>query len=185
MTTHFQKRIAKGDPEAFVQLYQEYGGRMLGYLTSRLGADDAADVMQEVFIRLYRHRRKLGKAKNPEAFVFLTTRNEAIRWATRNRKHRTTQSLVEETASPPQPKEDATNTLTELLTQVSDENREIIELKIFSRLTFATIGKLLGMPPATVATRYRRSILKLQSEIQSTDAESEKPESRQAKSKTT
>lgn len=37
--------------------------------------EEAADALQEIMIRLWKSRSKLGKHPNPEGFVFLTARN--------------------------------------------------------------------------------------------------------------
>ena len=37
-------------------------------------------------------------------------------------------------------------------------DRELVELKIYSGLTFREIAAIVDRPPATVATRYRRAI---------------------------
>jgi RNA polymerase sigma-70 factor (ECF subfamily) len=44
------------------------------------------------------------------------------------------------------------------LGRLADEDREIVELKVYGGLTFAEIGALVGRPAATTATRYRRAI---------------------------
>ena len=37
-------------------------------------------------------------------------------------------------------------------------DRELVELKIFAGLTLREIADITGLPPGTVATRYRRSL---------------------------
>ena len=56
-----------------------------------------------------------------------------------------------------------------LLGELTDESREIVLLKIYSGLTFAEVAKILGIPDATAATKYRRAILKLQDLVADSD----------------
>ena len=44
------------------------------------------------------------------------------------------------------------------LGRLSAEDRELIELKVFAGLTIREIAEVTGMPPGTVATRYRRAL---------------------------
>jgi DNA-directed RNA polymerase specialized sigma24 family protein len=48
------------------------------------------------------------------------------------------------------------------LAGLDSDLREIVELKTYSGLTFQQIGRLLELPPGTVATRYRSALMKMQ-----------------------
>ena len=47
------------------------------------------------------------------------------------------------------------------LNALPNQYREVIELKIFAHLTFAEISAVLGSPPGTVATWYRRGLAQM------------------------
>src|SRR4051794_30314226 len=83
------KRLSAGDSAAFAELYDLCADRCHHYLVARLGSRDAADeVLQNVFVRLVRQRDSLGRVENLLAYVFAIARNEAIRFAGRESKHR-------------------------------------------------------------------------------------------------
>ncbi len=44
------------------------------------------------------------------------------------------------------------------LARLSEDDRELVELKVFVGLTFREIADVLGLPQGTVATRYRRAL---------------------------
>ena len=48
---------------------------------------------------------------------------------------------------------------------LDDANREVIVLKVFAGLTFDAIGEILEQPAKTVATRYRRALMKLEERL--------------------
>ena len=48
---------------------------------------------------------------------------------------------------------------------LDDSTREIIVMKIFGELTFDEIGSVLNTPAATVATRYRRTLMTLEERL--------------------
>ncbi len=171
-----KKRLAKGETEAFVDLYDLLGKRLLGYLTVRLGPHDSRDVLQEIFVRMVRYHRQFGKSTNLEAYVFLVARNEANRWLRKNQRMSSTRA-TEIPFSLPDGQQSVETSLEQiefaerLLAQLDSESREIVELKIYSQLTFAEVGRILKRPDATVATKYRRAISKLQSEVSETTAD--------------
>ncbi len=47
------------------------------------------------------------------------------------------------------------------LARLSDEQREVVELKHFAGLTFREIGEVTGVPTQTTATRYRAALDRL------------------------
>ena len=170
-----KKRIAKGETEAFVELYDLLGDRLLRYLVSRLNSTDAQDVLQNVFVRLVRYRLRLAKSKNLTAYVFLTARNEANRWTSKSSaraKGRVPEPVCEPVVNDAPIGHHIENQelASQLLGELDDEAQEVIQLKIYSGLTFAEVARIVGMPESTVATKYRRGILKMQSAaIEATD----------------
>ena len=154
------ERLAKGCPDAFAELYDSTADRIFHYLVVRTGSrDDAADLLQECFVRLYRSRANLSHVESLSAYLFQIARNEAIRWSRmHHRRPLTAEVLFEpaaESMSSPMEIEELT---TELLNGLSEEHREVVELKVFSQLTFSAIAEITGQPQGTVATWYRRSL---------------------------
>ena len=48
--------------------------------------------------------------------------------------------------------------MTAALARLTFEQREIVELKIYVKLTFSEIAEIVGVPQGTVATRYRTAM---------------------------
>jgi RNA polymerase sigma-70 factor (family 1) len=73
------QEVAKGDREAFRQLFHHYN-RLLQPFVSRLtGSSEATEeVLQEVFLKLWLHRDRLKLVENPKAYVIRIVNNEAI-----------------------------------------------------------------------------------------------------------
>ena len=63
------------------EIFDRFGGKLYNYLTIKLGsALDAEDVLQEVFCRLAGINLRFRFLRNPQAYVFKTARNEALRF---------------------------------------------------------------------------------------------------------
>jgi RNA polymerase sigma-70 factor, ECF subfamily len=162
-----QARLAQGDPAAFAELYDACADRVGHYLLIRLGSwADAEDALQETFLRLARTRERLAEVKNLEAYVITIARNEAARLAAGRAKRRDKQeplsakqifhfdpadAVVRENAE----------ALAAALQRLEPDLREVVELKMFSGLTFQQIGQATGLPQGTAATRYRSALAKL------------------------
>lgn len=168
---HLKQRIAQGETEAFVEVYDLTGPRLLNYLTARLGASDAHDVLQEVFTRLVRYRKRFSQSKNLTAYLFLTARNEANRWASKNKKRQEMDATYSQMAARAEISTDSflgdsrleqVELVDYLIRHLSPASREIVQLKIYSELTFAEIAQVMAIPAGTAATNYRRALAKMQ-----------------------
>jgi RNA polymerase sigma-70 factor (ECF subfamily) len=161
------QRLTAGDSDAFAALYEQYAGRVHHYLVARLASRDVADeVLQEVFVRLVRQRAGLGRVENLAAYLFAMARNEAIRFAQRHGREAqhlplTADDLFVEAKSDDPTRRDEAESAAVALGQLTDDAREVVELKIYGGLTFREIADLLAVPQGTVATRYRAALARL------------------------
>jgi RNA polymerase sigma-70 factor (ECF subfamily) len=132
---------------------------------------DADDVLQETFVRLARMRKSLAAVDNLVAYVFATARNESIRLAQRQVREdqvRVGAELVARSCEVPVEDPEALETaewVAAALARLSDELREIVELKIYAELTFREISAVTGLPQGTVATRYRSALEKMRNQM--------------------
>jgi RNA polymerase sigma-70 factor, ECF subfamily len=166
------ERLARGDQAAFAELYDSCADRVHRYLVALTGSRaDADDVLQETFVRLARMTKSLAAVDNLVAYVFATARNEAIRLAQRQVREdhvRAGAELVARFCEVPVEDPEALETaewVAAALARLSDELREIVELKIYAELTFREISEVTGLPQGTVATRYRSALEKMRNQM--------------------
>jgi RNA polymerase sigma-70 factor, ECF subfamily len=158
------QRLARGETAAFAELYDACADRLHHYLVVRLGATESADdVLQETFLRLFRSRHRLGEVGNLQAYVFQIARNEANRYVGRSGRtpNEASADLFEEAYSSDAAAREAADMVAVALTQLNEEQREVVVLKHFSGLTFREIAEVIGVPTATAATRYRAALDRL------------------------
>ena len=127
--------------------------------------DLAEDAVHSAFVKLVQLR---SPPVDPKLYVFRSVRNAAIDLAKAQSRRR---------EEPLQPDWDAPVTtpvpvdaelprlVAELLQQLDDSSREVIELHLHAALTFEEIARMLGEPLSTVASRYRRALDTLGKEI--------------------
>ncbi len=167
-------RLAKGEEQAFAELYDEYGGRLYAYLLSRTRRADAAEnLLQTVMLRVVRYRRKLRSIDNLRAWLFTLARNET------RRQHGKT-GLPESAAvdplllaAPPDQETEDGEALRRAVARLSPEHHEVISLKTWQRLTFSEIGEVLGISRNTAASRYRDALQDLRGKLQGAEGSNE------------
>ena len=166
------QRCREGDELAWEALVRRHQARVYAIAHSYAGqAEEARDLAQEIFIRVYRH---LGDCQEPERFLawlIRVARNAGVDHLRRRKARPPAQDLpVEEArrlAAPgPRPDElaaasDRRALVHRALQTLSAINREVIMLKDMQGLALEEIAELLDVPLGTVKSRSNRARLEL------------------------
>lgn len=149
----------------------QHGGRLL--LCARQwtrSVADAEDVVQEAFVRFWRHQRKLGG--DPMGLLLTSIRRAAFDLARHNQRRTARESAADglfldgESLFEPLPQDDARRQAIEAaLRDLSSEQRQVLVLKIWGERTFDQIGTELGISPHTAASRYRYALSALRKKL--------------------
>lgn len=159
------QRLAQSDQSAFAELYDARADRLHHYLTSRLSSrEDADDVLQSSFVRLAQGRHRLPQVEHLVAYLFQIARNESAEFLKRKgRESHVLNEFGEQLLFRNGDHAGQTDMLhaesaIEALRQLTVEQREIVELKIYGQFTFSEIAEIVGVPQGTAATRYRTAL---------------------------
>jgi RNA polymerase sigma-70 factor (ECF subfamily) len=157
--------LSAGEPDALEALYEATADRIYGLALWRTGsAEDAGDVVQEVFLRIVEARSRLGSVKEPYPWLLGLAHHVAIDVARRS-KRRATVPLdgVPFLATAERDHALAMDAAhaSHLLARLPAAQRDAIYLRHFEECTFAKIGRITGVPAFTAASRYRLGIGKL------------------------
>src|SRR5437588_9029293 len=72
-------RVRDDDPAAFAELVDQYQHRLVGVMHHLVGnADEAEDLAQEVFLRVYRTRRRYRPKAKFSTWLFTIANNLAL-----------------------------------------------------------------------------------------------------------
>ena len=146
------------------QLYDQYAHALFRYAVSLLNsAEDAEDAVQEVFVKIARGHRRVGRIRNLKAYLFTATRNASY---TLLRSRKRGENLHEELCSdyltrPAAGDELKSDAICKGFATLPIEQREVLVLHIYDGLTFKEIAKTIGSSISTVTSRYRYGIEKL------------------------
>ena len=160
--------ISCGNASAAGALYDLIKTDVFAYALSKTGNKaDAEDVMQNVFLKIYKNATRYVPEGKPMAWIFTVEINLIRRFF--KIKSRTT-ALDEKAANyaaAESPETTAVNNafLRELLKTLTEEEREIIVLHVVSGLKHREIAKLLEKPLSTVLSKYNRALGKLQAVV--------------------
>jgi RNA polymerase sigma-70 factor (ECF subfamily) len=81
-------RLADGDEEAFRQLFHHYNKLLQPFVVKLTRSPLAAEeVLQEVFLKIWAHRRKLAGVDNPKAYIIRIVSNESMNYLHVQAKH--------------------------------------------------------------------------------------------------
>lgn len=133
---------------------------------------DAEDVLQEAFVRYWRHQRHLPG--DPQALIITSIRRAALDLARREdrrlaRELRSDGGLEEpQTLFEKLPGEgdERRQEIEAALQRLPEEQREVLMLKIWRECTFEQIGEILAIPPNTAASRYRYALNALRKQLE-------------------
>ncbi|HEY2293304.1 MAG TPA: sigma-70 family RNA polymerase sigma factor [Thermoanaerobaculia bacterium] len=150
--------IARGDLEAFHQLYERYAGRVLA--CARHLCRDAAlaeDITQEVFTAVWTRagtfRPDRGSAP---AWLFTLTRHKLVDHWRRTGKGVELEALDDLRPLAQDPEDgDLRLSLRQALAHASPEQREAIEIAYFEGLTYEETAGRLALPLGTLKSRIR------------------------------
>ena len=158
-------RIAYGDKRALEESYRLYGPMVRGYLRRFVPGDAADDLLQIVFLEVWRSRDRLDASRPFEAWLFGIARKRAIDQLRRRQHEVVSVDAIRELSG-----EDGDQFVERLawaaelraaLTQLSDDQQEVIELSYFGDLTQQQIAAKLGIPIGTVKARMARGMRRL------------------------
>lgn len=160
--------------DGFNYLYDHYSGALFTIINQIVpDKDTAGDVLQEVFINIWRKINTYDATKG-RLFTWMLNiaRNAAID-KIRSKGYRDIQKhqpLLENESSTMSMSSNPLVSdvgLKKLLTKLNEESRKLIDLSYFQGFTHEEIAKMLGIPLGTVKTRIRTAIIQLRSMIQS------------------
>ncbi len=172
LTTSDEKLVTRalaGSNGAWTALVKRYERRIYNYALRMVGhPDDALDLVQEVFLGVYRN---LASYRGDGAFAAWLFRIASFRCTDYLRRRRDTSPFDDaNTETPSCPAFDpalaamttrTTQRIMQALATLPTAQRHVVELKFFQHCTFEEIGERLGISPNTAKTRLYSALRKL------------------------
>ena len=162
--TRWVDDASRGDRRAFERLYERYSGMVHGILLARVPRIDVEDLLQDVFLTVY---RRLSTLREPAAFagwLAMIARNRAtdhIRSVTR------TEELPDDLpADDPSGLEAAeANAILGIIRSLPEAYRETLVLRLIEGMTGPEIAARTGLTPGSVRVNLHRGMTQLKEKL--------------------
>jgi RNA polymerase sigma factor (sigma-70 family) len=169
-------RCQSGDELAWEALVRRFQGRVYAIACSYLGdRDEARDLAQEIFVRLYETRGRWAQADHFVGWLCQVARNRAIDYQRRRRVRQPASVISEDEglqAVDPSPgpaaeveRRSRRRLLQAALARLSALSREMVMLRDVQELSVREVATLLGIPIGTVKSRASRARVELAQEV--------------------
>ncbi|HEY3073341.1 MAG TPA: sigma-70 family RNA polymerase sigma factor [Candidatus Limnocylindrales bacterium] len=151
-------------------VHAEHGQQLWGFARRLgLGDEEAGDVIQETFVRLWRACRDGEPPDRPVAWAFRTAYRLAM---DRHRVRRRWLAFVDRQRSPRADPSEARDELLAVWAEVDrlpERQRQVLYLRYRADLTFEDIGKVLGIDASSARSNSSRGIASLRDRLAGKD----------------
>ena len=158
-------RLAGAHEDAFDDCYAELGPVLRRYLRGRVPDADIDDVVQVVFLELWRFRGRFDPSRSLEAWVLTIARRRAIDHLRSRRKDTVPLEDAVSMAGPDgrdiASQVERTRDMQVALARLPDLQREAIEMAYYADLTQREIAERLDVPLGTIKARTARGLRRL------------------------
>ena len=163
----------RGDERAWTAIYREYSSPVLRYLRGR-GASEPEDLLGEVFVQIVRNLPQFdGAARDFRTWVFVIAHNRLIderRSAGRNPIDSVTDEVLTEAVGSGHAEDDAMRRMAdqrvmEVLNRLTPDQRDVLFLRLFARLTTEEVARVIGKRPGAVKALQSRGLAAIRREM--------------------
>ncbi len=161
-------RAREGSEKDFRRLVERYHPMAYAVVRGVLGdRADVEDVMQDVFIKVFRGLRGFRGDAKFSTWVFRIARNEALNAVRRiDRPSDSIEDIVIETPAETRPDEQYRRKiqregLERCLSEIDEDYRVALEMRYMGEMSYAEISNAMGIPIGTVKTYIHRAKLEL------------------------
>lgn len=172
-TLELIRRSQAGDDEAFAALFHKHKNLVFKTAYLMLGsASEAEDLLQDVFIEVYRSLRNYQPSKaNFTTWLYRITVNDCLnhkrgrRWILLPLDEATATHAGSHTE-----KLDMDDEVWRAISRLSPKLRAVVILRYYSELSYAEVTQVLNLPLGTVKSRLNQALQMLRSDLEASAA---------------
>lgn len=157
-----------GNEEAFDELFHRYRARVYGYLFKKVkDPRSVEDLFQATFLNLHRSREHYQKGRLFSAWLFTICRNAVIDFRRKeSRGVQITDQDPNDLTIPIETSDPKSDNLKEVLSLVSEKQRELLKYRYEEELEFEEIAASMNTTAANVRQMISRTIRKIKKAVQ-------------------
>lgn len=157
------RQIAQGDLQALSSLYDCVGKFMFSTAFAILNDYQMAeDAMQETFLKIAEQAKTYSSGTNAKGWIIAICRYTALNMLRKRGFEAPASDVLNETRADSTVQAFEQNLeLLETLSQLSEQERQLVVLKVFWKMRYAEIAQVLELTPANARQKYKRATEKL------------------------
>jgi len=162
------EKMKGGDRGSFNQIFRRYYSPMTRFCVRFVGDNDqAAEIVQDLFVKLWTNREKLSVNTSFESYLLRAVRNSAITYINKERAHTDANERIytdESDANDPSETLQSNNleaTYQKVLADMPEKRREVFLASRFDGLKYTEIATKLGLSQKTVEAHMSAAIKQL------------------------
>ncbi len=168
------KHYLRGDEKALEELIRRYLPLIYNFSRRYTGdSDNASDIAQEVFVKVWKNIKRFDTSKNFKAWIFTVAKNTALDWLKKRnaipvsllKEYQEDEEFLNNIADPNQIsiidqiyKKSLSQNLSFAIEKLPSKYNAVINLHHKKDLKFREISALLNEPINTIKSRYRRGV---------------------------
>jgi RNA polymerase sigma-70 factor (ECF subfamily) len=156
----------KGDEKSLEILIKRYLGPIYGFVFRFVGnREDAEEIAQEVFVKVWRNLKKFNRSKSFKTWIFSIAKNTAVDFLRKRRVQVFSETEIETVVDPaPLPQEllekaEMVKLLEPALNKLERKYRMVLLLYYNDHFNFREIAEILDEPLNTIKSRHKRALI--------------------------
>ncbi len=171
-------RVRNDDPGAFEELVERYQNRLVGILFHLVGSkDEAEDLCQEVFLRIYKARKGYRARAKFATWLFTIANNLALNYLRRKGRHASVPLSVgsgsqaispigrEGTPSAQMRKAELSDVVRDALATLNEDQKIAVLLNKFEDMSYAEIAEVMNRSPEAIKSLLARARNQLREQL--------------------
>ena len=162
------EKMKAGDRDSFNMIFRRYYTPMVRFCIRFVGdADQAAEIVQDLFVKLWSGRERLSVSSSFESYLLRAVRNSAITYINKERAHAEVHERIfdgdsdETDPSETLQSNNLEQTYQKILAVMPEKRREVFLASRFDGLKYAEIAAKLNMSQKTVEAHMSAAIKQL------------------------
>lgn len=161
-------KMKGGDRESFNMIFRRYYTPLVRFCVRFVAdSDQAAEIVQDLFVKLWTNREKLAFTSSFESYMLRSVRNSAITYINKERAHADVNERIytdDSDANDPSETLQSNNleaSYQKVLSTMPEKRREVFLASRFDGLKYAEIAEKFGMSQKTVEAHMSAAIKQL------------------------